>query len=1434
MRRLAVSVASFISMTMTHAAHPVADWKAGAASVVITPEQPMWMSGYASRNKPADGKFTELWAKALVVEDPQGTRAALISLDLVGISRALSTRIADRVYQKLGIPREAVQICTSHTHSGPVIADNLAPMYGLSPDEHDKVVTYTRNLEDKIVSVVETASERSAPARLAWTNGKAEFAVNRRNNPEPKVPELRSAGQLKGPVDHDVPVLRVTALDGRVRALVFGYACHCTVLSGYEWCGDYAGFAQLELERTHPGATALFFAGCGADQNPLPRRTVELARQYGIELAAAVTRAIAGPMQAIDGRLAIRYGLVDLPFDTMPTKSEIERQASGSNVYEQRRARVLLAEIARAGQLAPAYPYPVQVWRLGPQLTWIALGGEVVVDYSIRLKREMGARNTWVAGYANDVMAYIPSQRVLEEGGYEGAGAMVYYGLPTRWAPTVESKIVAKVHQLLREIDPTHELPALTTGLAEQLPRIPATAAADALQTFRIQDGFRMELVASEPLVLDPIDMAFDENGRLWVVEMIDYPFGPKEQNPPQGRIRVLDDANGDGRMDSSHVFAEGLAWPTALALWDGGVFVAAAPDILYLKDTDGDHVADRKEVVFAGFGVANVQALVNNIKWGVDNWFYGASGGNGGDIRSTRRSAQPAVTLRGRDFQFRPDGEFRAISGGGQFGHTLDDFGRRFVCSNSNHARHVVLESNYLARNPGLSVPAVLQSIASDGDAAPVFRLSPPEPWRVVRTRMRIAGQVPGPVEHGGRVTGYFTSATGITVYRGNALGDAYYGNLFIGDVASNLVHRKTLAADGVSFGAHRAERDSEFIASTDNWFRPVNFANGPDGALYICDMYRECIEHPLSIPDFIKAHLDLTSGKDRGRIWRVVRTGTPAYRPPALGSATTAELVAALQNRDAWWRETAARLLYQRQDAAAIPTLESVAQHDRPEVAVAALWALDGLKALSPQRVLAALGSPHAAIREQAVRLAESRFDNASLPPAVWKLASDSSPRVRMQVAYSAGAVSESASTHALATIGLKDGRDPWIRAAILSSIATRDKSGGNRSLSLLRELHASAPNATAIAPELSAELLQQVGSHGALGDWRAALEWIATTLAPESETSWDVLRGLGEGMPRDSRSLARLFVAPPDEFRSVVAALKPALDAATRTTADASAPEARRLSAARVLAHAPLALVQSALTGLLTPKHSQALQIAAVRSLAAHDEPEAAAALLAPWATYSTPVRREVLESVFRRTQHVSVLLDRVQSGSVRRGDLELDRRKQLLAHPNLQIRERALKSLGDVSSDRTQVLSTYRAALVGPAQADRGKAVFQKHCVTCHRMSGQGSDVGPDLATVRERTADALLEQILDPNREVNPAYVNYTLATTDGRILTGLIASETESSVTLKRAESATDVVPRLQIDELQSTGLSLMPEGVEKDITPAQLADVIAYLRRGD
>lgn len=429
-----------------------AGWQAGTAKVAITPARPMWMSGYASRTRPSEGAVHDLWARALAIRDPSGRTVLLVTLDVVGIDRDVSNRIRDTLKERHGLGRDRIVLACSHTHCGPVVGTNLLTMYRIDEEERQRIADYAKSLEASVVKVAGEALSQLADARLAWGIGRCDFAVNRRANREPEVPGLRDRLALQGPVDHDVPVLRVARPDGSLMSAVFGYACHCTVLSFNKFCGDYAGFAQAELESRHPGATAMFVAGCGGDQNPIPRGKVELAVRYGKQLAGDVESVLAGPLRPIERGIATAYEEIPLAFAAIPSREQIEKETHEANFAIASRARHLLEVIASHGRLEPTYPYPVEVWKLDG-LTWIFLGGEVVVDYSLRIKRNLGSSHAWVSAYCNDVMAYIPSRRVLKEGGYEGATAMIYYGRPSPWAETVEEAIIEAVARTTGEVN---------------------------------------------------------------------------------------------------------------------------------------------------------------------------------------------------------------------------------------------------------------------------------------------------------------------------------------------------------------------------------------------------------------------------------------------------------------------------------------------------------------------------------------------------------------------------------------------------------------------------------------------------------------------------------------------------------------------------------------------------------------------------------------------------------------------------------------------------------------------------------------------------------------------------------------------------------------------------------------------------------------------
>lgn len=415
-------------------------WQAGVSRVVITPPEFMWMSGYGGRTHPAEGKVHDLYARATAIRDAKGETVVFVATDLVGVPRTMATAVSVAAEKKHGLPRRSLMIACSHTHCGPAVDDRLSYMLDMKEADWKQVRENQVWLNQRLTEAVDAAIADLKPARLSTGSGVCRFAANRRT---PKG---------IGPYDHQVPVLKIESLDGsKLRGVVFGYACHNTTLGFYQWCGDYSGFAQLYLEDRHPDSVAMFYTGGGADQNPLPRRKIELAQKYGRMLAVSVNRVLDEPMQKVKGELAASFEEVQLEFHQLPTKEQLQADLKNSSRYTRGRAKLLLDEWDRDGSLPNSWPYPIQVWKLGQNINWVALGGELVVDYQLRLKRELGENSTWVTGYANDVMAYIPSERVLEEGGYEGDTSMIVYQLPSKWKTGLEEQIVSTVHRLAKQ-----------------------------------------------------------------------------------------------------------------------------------------------------------------------------------------------------------------------------------------------------------------------------------------------------------------------------------------------------------------------------------------------------------------------------------------------------------------------------------------------------------------------------------------------------------------------------------------------------------------------------------------------------------------------------------------------------------------------------------------------------------------------------------------------------------------------------------------------------------------------------------------------------------------------------------------------------------------------------------------------------------------------
>ncbi|WP_197440643.1 PVC-type heme-binding CxxCH protein [Polystyrenella longa] len=965
--------------------------------------------------------------------------------------------------------------------------------------------------------------------------------------------------------------------------------------------------------------------------------------------------------------------------------------------------------------------------------------------------------------------------------------------------------------------------------------RLPAVELSDVMESIEVQKGFSLEIVAAEPLVADPVDACFDADGQLYVAEMRGYPFsqypvsydesGPGR--PDVGVVRLLQDTTGDGLMDKSHIFAKDISWPTSVCAFDGGVFVIAPPNLHYFKDTDGDFKADHHELIATGFDRNNVQGLANNLKWGLDGKIYGASGSNGGTLT---RNGKELFSLRGQDFRFDPwTLEFEPVSGGRQFGHSMDDWGNRFEATNSNHIIQVVYPLEYLERNPYLAVSGTMKSIAKEGAAATVYRISPPEPWRIIRTKRRASDPSFAKRLSANELVpiGFFTSATGVTIYRGTAYPEEYQGNAFIGDVGGNLIHRKTLTLDGAAFLAERADQDTEFIRSRDTWFRPVNFVNAPDGTLMVLDMYRETIEHPYSIPEDIKKYLYLESGHDRGRVYRIVSPMMKQIQFPQLKDATSEQLVAELESLNSWNRETAQRLLLERKDLSVVPALEQLFETtNEPLGRLHALWTLRDLGALKPELIVAALSDSEPWVRVHALKLADAVIDeNNDVASAALKLVDDPAFIVQWQLAFTLGELNSDESVKALISLAAKYPKDGDMRVAILSSV---NPIAEQMAISVTKDYIEN--NQTSLSGYV-VELARIVGARNQDAEVDHLLD-VVLSYQDNLAAQRLVMSSLNEGLTRSGAGLTAYLVSnrPASAIKQKA---EKQFEQAAEIAMDEDASETERSNAVEMLSFAEFELAAETLPDLLEAQVPRKLQLAAIDALAEQNQSSVGDILLENWKGYSPDVRNTVIEKMLARADRVQTLLSAVESGSVKPAEITQERKQLLQNHPDKNIKAKSLKLFQVASSEElVKVIAEYTAALSGKTDRERGHQVFVKNCAVCHQVGSEGHKVGPELASVKNKSEEDLLIAILDPNRETQANFVSYTAVSNDGKLYNGIITAESADSITLRQSEGKEITILRSNIDELVSSGLSLMPLGMEKNITPAQMADVVTFIKK--
>lgn len=958
---------------------------------------------------------------------------------------------------------------------------------------------------------------------------------------------------------------------------------------------------------------------------------------------------------------------------------------------------------------------------------------------------------------------------------------------------------------------------ALAAAAWAAAPAIPPLEPAAALASFRLEPGLRIELVAAEPAIVDPVAFVFDDRGRLFVAEGRGYP-DPVEGGgrTSLGRLVCLEDRDGDGRFEHRTVFADGLGYINGLAVWRGGLWVTAAPDLLYLKDNDGDGAADERRVALTGFEASKTAQLrVSHPTRGPDGRYYVTSGLNGGKVTSPEHPDRPAVAFTARDGRFDPGTlMFENTGGRGQFGLAFDAFGRRFVTSNRHPVLQVMLEPWHLARHPHLGFNETTQEVSKVEAQAKVFRLS---------NAAISADYIPSLM--GTPHAGTFTSACGLIVFGGDALGADYVGNAFICEPAQNLIQRQVFRPEGASWRSDAVPAGREFLATTDVWFRPVFLGEGPDGALYVADMYRREIDHPRYVPEESRGGLDFEGGKDRGRIYRIVRDGTGARAfPRTTRTETYREWLADLESPQRWWRDRAARLLADEQTPLR-PELSKVAERARlPEARVAALWVLHNRRELVAEHLEQAARDPHAGVREQVPRLiAEMPTVPPPLANLVMALAADPDAGVRFQVALALAKLDSPTAIPALAAIARADGADRWSRAAVLSGIAGRETE-------FQRAFMAGGPRES---PAFAA-VMEHVGRMvGAGGPPERSGRFLTDVVVGPTPERWAWAAALGVIQGSRGAAVKRLTAdsAGAAVWKSFVAR-------AAEMARDAGTAVGGRLPAIALLGYADAASAGPVLTGLLAPRHPAEVQLQAVKAIESIGDPETARALVAAerWRSYTPQVREAVLAAVTGKPALVPVLFDALDAVAIAPTEISSVKRGQLLKHALPAVRERAAAAFRTLEGgDRMAVYRSFRD-VAGSATADAkaGAAAFARSCSACHTYRGNGGRVGPDLTGLKNQPADAILLHILVPNYEVLPSYQTLAVTTRDGRTLSGWLAAESEFGLQLRTAAGAEESIRRDEIATLAATGVSLMPDGLEQTMTRDELAGLIAFLKQPD
>ncbi len=1450
-------------------AEPARVFKAGAYAIDITPNKFPVDSAGSMTPRLAELAHDPLHARCLVLDNGV-MKLAMVVCDSCMIPREIFDSAKEVAARETGIPTNQILCSATHTHT----AVTVTPTF-----QSDVEVAYCEFLAKQIATGITIAHAQREPARIGWATGNNPQQVfNRRwylrpgsviedpfDNGTDKVrmnptPNHKSLVKPAGPVDPEVPVLAVQAIDGRPIAVWANYSLHYVGgVPGKALSADYFGefarqFAGLvDANQAKPPFVAAMTNGTSGDINNTNfyegRATQQPFDQIRL-VAAEVARSAHTAYQRIEFQdwvpLAMKESEIELGV-RRPDEAEVARAKkliadAGPGPWNDRKL-IYANETLHVLEYPPTVKAKLQAVRIG-DLGIVTTPCETFVETGLAIKKQSPLRTTFTIELANGYNGYLPTPEQHALGGYETWRAKSSY-LSVDAEPKIRSTLLGLLEQVVANEPASPPTSTKANSSLDALsaiestrggrhwvdaPTAPPKSPEESLACFKVEPGLRVELVAAEPLVFDPVSIGFDEQGRMFVVEYIDYPEGPKNPNdPPLSRIVMLEDTDNDGRMDRRHLFADHLNFAHSLMPFRGGLLVGAKTEILFLKDTDGDFQADVREVLYRGFTPAHAQMQIGCANWGMDNWIYWNYGpGKIERVESTSesaaklsglppRTAQPLLEMPKKEFRIHPlTFEFQPASGLGQFGNTIDNFGRRFYCTNRNPIMTAPISFAELKRNPYMIFARDQYDVAPSGGDALVFPL--------VEMKSNYLSHA-----------GTHTAACGTTAYRGDLLGPRYENSVFVCEPIGHLVTRSIVQSTGAKLTAERARPKADFLASTDTWFRPASLATGPDGALYLADMYRLWVEHPKFFPPDIAHKLDWRAGEDRGRIWRMVPDGSQAKLPRFVPPQTTSDLTSMLSDSNGWRRQLAQRLLVERQAKDAVPALRELLKSNIGiHAAQHALWTLDGLGELAPSDVEIAMNSANEHVRQDAAKLSTKFLDQPAIFNRLLLLVDDPEASVRFQVALALGESASPSATQSLSKIARRDAAEDWFVTAILT--ASKDRSGA-----ILADLvHGSSVSALSDGPgyvRLMRELSTVVGTRGDLKELEQVLRTIGS--AGKQGVWWQTatLSGLATGLSRHQGplgriTLAKLLAEPPSVLQECVIPVRELLKRTASVALDDGLPLSDRLTAIELLGYQPIDQSMAAFKRLFVSSQPIEVQLASLEAMQQSGGDRASRIVLDQWPTLGPKVRPAAITHLLRRVNTTRETLEAMAAGKIQASVLDIDQRARMLKHPDAAVLALAQKVFGSaVSADRQAVAHEYQTAMTMKANAAAGQQVFDRVCAKCHRIDGRGFEVGPDISDVRNRSREALLYDILDPNQKLEPKFTAYQVLTDDGQVFQGLMVSETPDAIVLRLAEGKEQTISRPEIEELQANGKSLMPEGVEKDITVQQMADLLEYLK---